>query len=132
MQASSRLPGGASKPVWRMALLPLLAPLKRSAPRSMSTVSRPASTSARNTAQPTPPPPTTTASWMLAGSSANQDSPVRSIFVLVEFQPQLADFAGHHRLGLDDVRPVPQVERNRKLETSDEAPPRPNRDHVVS
>src|SRR6218665_386163 len=41
MQASSRLPPGASKPVCRMALLALLAPDRRSAPFSSSSTRAP-------------------------------------------------------------------------------------------
>src|SRR6218665_281486 len=57
MQASSRLPPGASKPVCRMALLALLAPDRRSAPFSSSSTRAPPSTNRRATAQPTTPPP---------------------------------------------------------------------------
>src|SRR6218665_160676 len=65
MQASSRLPPGASKPVCRMALLALLAPDRRSAPFSSS--------STRAPAQPTTPAPITATS----NAGSDIEAPVR-------------------------------------------------------
>src|SRR6218665_858629 len=86
MQASSRLPPGASKPVCRMALLALLAPDRRSAPFSSSSTRAPPSTNRRPTAQPTTPAPITATSHtrphlhpLTATSNAGSDieAPVR-------------------------------------------------------
>src|SRR6218665_85776 len=73
MQASSRLPPGASKPVCRMALLALLAPDRRAAPFPSSSARAPPSTNRRGTAQPTTPAPITATSN--AGSGI--EAPVR-------------------------------------------------------
>src|SRR3954471_14204526 len=62
MQASSTEPGGASKPVCRMALFPLLAPERMSSPASSSSGFSPASARRRKMAQPTTPPPMMTTS----------------------------------------------------------------------
>src|SRR6185295_12291926 len=59
MQRSSRLLGGASKPVWRSALLPLEAPDRISLPRSSKTHFNPAMAKRRRIARPTTPPPIT-------------------------------------------------------------------------
>src|SRR6218665_3902638 len=73
MQASSRLPPGASKPVCMMSLWALLAPDRRSAPFSSSSTRAPPSTNRCATAQPTTPAPIT------ATSNAGSDigAPVR-------------------------------------------------------
>src|SRR6218665_3570072 len=73
MQASSRLPPGASKPVCRMALLALLAPDRRSAPFSSSSTRAPPSTNRRATAQPTTPAPLTATS----NAGSDIEAPVR-------------------------------------------------------
>src|SRR5690348_13519413 len=62
MQATSSEPGGASKPVCRIALLPLLAPERMSSPASSSSGFNPASASRRKMAHPTTPPPMMTTS----------------------------------------------------------------------
>src|SRR3569623_275838 len=62
MQATSSERGGASKPVCRMALLPLLAPERMSSPASSSSGFNPASASRRKMAHPTTPPPMMTMS----------------------------------------------------------------------
>src|SRR6218665_964390 len=73
MQASSRLPPGASKPVCRMALLALLAPDRRSAPFSSRSRRAPPSTNRRATAQPTTPAPITATS----NAGSDTEAPVR-------------------------------------------------------
>src|SRR5262245_26517503 len=62
MQATSSEPGGASKPVCRIALLPLLAPERMSSPASSSSGFSPARASFRKMAHPTTPPPIMTTS----------------------------------------------------------------------
>src|SRR5689334_10053367 len=62
MQATSREPGGASKPVCRIALLPLLAPERMSSPASSSSGFSPAMARRRKMAHPTTPPPMMTTS----------------------------------------------------------------------
>src|SRR5690348_15728986 len=69
MQACSRLPGGASKPVCNMALLALLTPERMSAPRSMSTHLSPPRANRRKIAQPTTPAPMTARSKGLAAGA---------------------------------------------------------------
>src|SRR5581483_5135939 len=76
MQCSSSEPFGASKPVCRMALLPLLAPDRMSAPASSSSGFSPAIASLRKIAQPTTPPPMMTTS-------------ARSISSISDLRPQV-------------------------------------------
>jgi hypothetical protein len=71
MQAASTDPGGASKPVCRIALLPLDAPSSRSAAFSRSATRAPSSAKRRAMAQPITPPPTTITSWMSFGAAAS-------------------------------------------------------------
>src|SRR5262252_7925212 len=68
MQTCSMLPVGASKPVWSMALLALLAPARMSGARSSSTTLSPPRAKRRKRAQPTTPPPMTARSKVTSPS----------------------------------------------------------------
>src|SRR5689334_20064142 len=98
MQACSRLPGGASKPVCSMALLASLTPERMSAPRSISTHLRPESAKRRKIAHPTTPAPMTARSKGLAAAAMGLERQAR--------RQRLADHGLDLGQGLEITQPL--------------------------